>query len=195
VGSGRATGERQASKKFFQNMVDGGAAASQLRWPSRSEDIPHFADQAIKILKKTMSLSPDQKYSEKYMMRKYLLVLEEHLGPRMLDDIAVKSILKWVPDSGKHLAPIFNESGRFARERFGFSVPWIACWACLSPQDTPLLDKASAITLLRLASTTNIVADAEPGEENGPGLAWVLKRLEHSEAAKESQGGRGREEG
>ena len=64
----------------------------------------------------TLDLGPRHGYSEKYLLRKLLLVLgEDRWGSETLDHVQVERILAWVPDANKHLAPLRGITGGEAR--------------------------------------------------------------------------------
>ena len=125
----------------------GDAAASQLSWPASPADIPGFADAAARILRSTLSLTPGAGYSWKYCLRKLLVVLEDSLGPAMLDDVVVQRAANWFPDMGNHMAPFHSWTGYALRRRMGCSALWAATWSCFCGDLA-----ASEVAALRLSA-------------------------------------------
>ena len=56
-------------------MEGGLAAHSQLAWPTSPEGLPDFLDAMKPLLVSTLDLGPKSEYTEKYLIRKLLIVL------------------------------------------------------------------------------------------------------------------------
>ena len=75
-------------------------------------------------------------------------------------------------------------TGEQVRHQCGYSVPWVAWWACLgqktaeTPAQARALSQATPGQLLRLASTRDVSAE-DPEELCRPGLPWLCEQLMH----------------
>ena len=154
---------RQATMDFFHKCEEGGHAAhSQLEWPISLERLPAVLDTMKPLIASTLDLGPRSDYTEKYLLRKMLIVLgEDRWGPQTIDPLTVERILAWVPDSCKHLAPLRAMTGREVRHLCGFSAPWVSCWACVGQKtvDTAVINafaRATPMQLLRLTSIEDV---------------------------------------
>ena len=116
-----------------------------------------------------------------------------------MDDLPVQRVLRWVPDMNRHLAPFGKMTGWEVRQRCGYSVPWVALWACLGQKTAQTAEHVDAIRsatpsqLLRLAATQDIAEknEGDRASRDCPGSAssWSAEAAEVSGAIRREASG------
>ena len=171
-------------QEFFLNCESAGRTAhSQLKWPTSTEDLADCMDAMIPLIGPTLDLGPKSEYSQKYLLRKMLLVVgEDRFGAGALDYLSVDRILAWVPDAHKNMAPLKGKTGREVRRLFSCGAPMVSCWACMAQRGSTTntmfktLAMATPSQLLRLAAREDVSELTEP-EGCRPGLPWLCEQV------------------